>query len=162
MCDCACTCTWYTLMWGLPLTSINETSFVLPNVVQQPELISPQALSCEILSPHLAKVLSRDTIIIAAWQFVDKSQHLIFGSDELWLSGTAKGKKVRGRTNWNTRKGIFMCRGKIKSHLPKQYKFLSSSSPKLWSLKLLVNATFFFQISDFYFNWKAVPFLKHK
>lgn len=36
-----------------------------------------------MLGTHLTKVLSSDAIIITAGQLVHKSQHLIFGSNEL-------------------------------------------------------------------------------
>lgn len=52
-------------------------------------------LSCKILSPHLTEVLGSDAIIIAAGQLVHKGQHLVFGSYELRLSGTAQEEKVR-------------------------------------------------------------------
>lgn len=43
----------------------------------------------ETVSSHLTEVLGGDAIVVAAGQLVDKSQHLVFGSDELGLGGAA-------------------------------------------------------------------------
>ena len=39
--------------------------------------------------PHLAEVLGGHAIIIPARKFVDKGQHLVFGTDEFRLGGAA-------------------------------------------------------------------------
>lgn len=59
---------------------------------------------------YLTEILSGDAVVITTGQLVHECEHLVFGSDELWLGGTAQEGKLRwlpkaqaSKVNKNTR-----------------------------------------------------------
>lgn len=69
-----------------------------------------QFSSCVTPFSYLTEILSGDAVVITAGQLVHECEHLVFGSDELWLGGTAQEGKLRwlpkaqaSKVNKNTR-----------------------------------------------------------
>lgn len=96
--------------------------------------MNAQPLGCGTLCSHLTEVLGSDAIIITAGQLVHKGQHLVFGSDEFWLSGTTQEEKVRWLIKFEPQKRrVNMWRNNICHHSPQV-----TVSFRLWSTKHVV------------------------